>query len=106
MADDAWIDTVRIARDLGGVSILLPDGIEHFGDCPFNLHRAITDSLRILSYEEFPTDERPPRAIWHRGEKLDEWWRGVEAARADKYGTTAPDEGDYEENGVELIGRG
>jgi hypothetical protein len=28
LTDDAWIDTVRIARDLGDVSAVLPEGIE------------------------------------------------------------------------------
>jgi hypothetical protein len=89
------------------VSQLLPDGIDHLSDCPFPLHGAILTALRILNYEEFPPDERPPRAIWLNGEKLTEWWKGVDAAREKRYSTDTDDSDDNaQHNGLDLIARG
>jgi hypothetical protein len=97
------------------VSLLLPDGIDHLGDCPFTLHAAITAALRILNYEEFPIEERPPRRIWLDGERLESHWRDVERRREEKYKNPASaDSGDDDEddphsfaqtNAVELITR-
>lgn len=93
------------------MSLLLPDGIDHLGECPHTLHEAILTALRILQYEEFPKDERPPRNIWMDSEKLAEWWKEVDAKREAKYkvdgdGGRAVGEGEWEENAVELITRG
>jgi hypothetical protein len=98
---------VRIARALGDVSRLLPEGVSHLGDCPFTLHRAITDALRVLSYEEFPVAERPPRRIWEDAERLNEWWSKIDSERKAKFGLDdTTEEGPYEENALELISRG
>ncbi len=111
---------MRIARDLGNVSLLLPDGIDHLGDCPYPLHGAICSALRILDYEEFPIDERPPRRIWLDNDRLNAWWKEVERKRKVKYGDPAasdpvvgdePEDDDYaspvsQRNAVELITRG
>jgi hypothetical protein len=98
---------VRIAQKIGGVSILLPEGIEHLGDCPFTLHRAISDALRVLSYEEFPVSERPPKRIWMDGERLGEWWEKIERERKAQFSLDRDDaDGDSKENALELIARG
>jgi hypothetical protein len=89
------------------VSQLLPDGLS-LVDCPFPLFDAITTGLRILGYEEWPTDERPAKRIWMDGEKLTEHFAKVEKAREDKYGAK-PEEDDpdtYEDNALELVRRG
>lgn len=90
------------------MSSLLPDGIEHLGDAPYTLHEAILTGLRLLSYEELPKDERPPRAMWMDSEKLAKWWKEVERKRKERYGGKADDDDDYEENAAaaELISRG
>ena len=93
------------------MSLLLPDGIDHLGECPHTLHEAILTALRILQYEEFPKDERPPRNIWMDSERLADWWEEVDRKRAAKYkidgnsGHPADEDG-WEENAVELITRG
>lgn len=88
------------------MSSLLPDGISHLGDAPYTLHQAITQALRILNYEEFPRDERPPKRIWFDGERLTAHWQRVEKARDEKYGTkTDEPEGPSEDNAVELLTR-
>ena len=91
------------------MSLLLPDGIDHHGDCPHTLHEAILTALRILQYEEFPKDERPPKRIWLDGDKLKDWWEEIERQREAKYKTdsdTTPVGGDWEENAVDLVKRG
>lgn len=97
---------MRIARALGDVSGLLPDGITQLADCPFTLHRAVCDALRVLSYEEFPVAERPPRHIWQDPERLNDWWSKVDAERTAKFSLDdTTDDGPYEENALELIAR-
>lgn len=39
-----------------------------------------------LSWDELPKDERPPRRIWHDGEKLQEWFELVNKRREEKFG--------------------
>jgi hypothetical protein len=91
------------------VSQLLPDGVDSLADCPFTVYEAILVALRILGYEEFPLDERPPRHMWLDAPKLTEWWDTINRARRDKYGLS--DNGDVhdgDENTLaqELIKRG
>jgi hypothetical protein len=95
------------------VSALLPDGVANLADCPHTLYEAIITGLRILGYEEFPLDERPPKEIWVDGEKLVQWWEQTNRKRREKYGLPETDEdgeqdGGYEENALvkELIKRG
>lgn len=95
------------------MSQLLPEGIDHLGECPHTLHGAILGALRILQYEEFPIEERPPRRIWLDADRLKVWWEDVEAERKARYDSTSSsedieDDGDYpgSQNAVELITRG
>lgn len=81
------MDTVRIARDLGDVSELLPKGIDHLADCPYNIHDAITKALLFLSFnEELDQEERPPKRIWLDPPRLKEWFDAVKKQREKKYG--------------------
>lgn len=88
--------------------------MEGLADAPFTLHDAIRAGLRILSYEEFPLAERPPRHIWLDGEKLEAHWTGVERKRKKELkGDTSDDDetwddgtGRYNVNALELVSRG
>lgn len=79
------MDTVRLARELGNVSTLFPEGITSVADLPYNLFDAIRLALIFLSFEEMPKDERPPKRIWLDGEKLDEHMKWVEKQREAKH---------------------
>jgi hypothetical protein len=72
MSDEAWIDTVRLARDLGDVSQLLPDGVRSLRDIPWRLQQAIKTALMYLGFEELPPEDVPPRNIWSDGPLLRE----------------------------------
>lgn len=77
---------MRIARDLGTVSQVLPEGVT-LADCPYHIHDAISKALLFLSFsEELAEDERPPKRIWLDGEALSEWFEGVKRMRKEKYG--------------------
>lgn len=81
------MDLVRIARDFGTIEQLLPDGIADLRDAPYVLIGAVRHAMAILSWEELPDDERPPRTLWNDGEKLDAWFKDVRRRREEKYGT-------------------
>lgn len=84
--DEAWLDTVRIARDCGDISSLFPPGITRLCDLPHTLHRAIRMALYFLSFENIIEEQdKPPKHLWLDGEKMEEWWRAVrERGRGDK----------------------
>jgi hypothetical protein len=108
LTGDAWVDTVRIARDLGDTSLLLPDGIDHLADLPSQLFDAVRFALGFLSFDELPKDERPPRNIWMDGPELRKWFKAVERRREEKFGLSKDDmsdqiDGPVEENDVEGI---
>lgn len=90
------MDTVRIARELGGVSQLLPDDCDGLADAPFNLVDAISTALGFLSFEEFPREERPPRRIWFDPEAMESHWQQVKAKWAGK--GDGPSAGPAQEN--------
>jgi hypothetical protein len=87
---DAWIDTVRIARDFGTIDELLPDGVQDVRDCPHVWFEAIRSALVFLSFDELPKDERPPRRIWLDGEQLKLWFDDVERKREERYSNKGP----------------
>lgn len=86
MTDEAWIDTVRLARDLGDVSQLLPPGVETLRDMPHPVFSATRQALIFLSFEELPEDETPRKSIWNDGEALKEHFDRVKVDRKRKYG--------------------
>lgn len=67
---------MRIARDLGDVSVLLPEGMS-LGDCPYNLADAILLALRFLKFDELEEEDRPPKRIWFDGDGLKRHWAEV-----------------------------
>lgn len=95
MTDDAWLDTVRLARDFGTVSQLFPEGIETVRDLPYTLFDAIRSALVFLSFDELPADEQPPKRIWLNANKLSEWFQAVKRRRDERMnegtsGSSAP----------------
>lgn len=80
------MDTVRLARDMGTVAELLPDGIESVTDMPHTLFTAVNHGLRFLSFEELPSEEQPPKRIWLDPEKLTDWFDTVKKRREEQYG--------------------
>lgn len=84
---------MRIARDLGDVTVLFPQGIRRLYDLPYPLFDAIRYGLMFLSFEELPKDERPPRNIWFDGDEMKKWNVAVERRRKAKFGGGS-DEGD------------
>jgi hypothetical protein len=79
--DEAWLNMVRMARDLGDISSLFPTGIKRIWDLPHTLASAIRMGLYYLSFEELPEKERPPRHIWLDPKKMDAHWAQVKADR-------------------------
>lgn len=71
---------MRIARDLGGVSGLLPEGCR-LDDVPYLWFDAVRFGLMVLSFDELATDERPPKRIWRDGDALHEWFEMVKERR-------------------------
>lgn len=70
MTDDAWLETVRVVRDTGTVSALLPPEFADIRDCPHTLFESISLALRFLAFDELPEDERPPKRIWLNPKRL------------------------------------
>lgn len=82
MTDEAWIDTVRLARDLGTVQQLMPPGVTSLLDLPHVLFRAIKLALMFAGWDENLEDyERPPKRIWLDGRQLKAWFEQVRVNR-------------------------
>lgn len=82
MSDEAWIDTVRLARDFGTIRELFPDWVVDVRDLPYPLFDAIRQAETVLSWEEnLPEDEMPPKRIWDEPEALQEWFAEVKRKR-------------------------
>lgn len=77
---------MRLARDLGTVRDLYPDGIKEVADLPHTLFNAIRLALSFLGFEELPAEEQPPKSIWLNTEKLSAWFETVKKRRDEKYG--------------------
>ena len=80
------MDTVRIARDFGTVAELVPDGFRDLRDMPHVFFEGLRSALVVLSFDELPSDERPPRRMWNDGEALSKWFDEVRKRRDEKYG--------------------
>ena len=59
MTDDAWIDTVRIAREIGSVSGLLPSWCKSLREAPYTLFQAIRDRVAFRSMRLRHTIQAP-----------------------------------------------
>lgn len=98
--DEAWLNTVRLARDCGNISSLFPRGITRLVDLPHTIHSAIRTALFFLSLEKLPKDEQPPRHIWLNAERMEEWWVGVEQRRETKHNPDKIDTSKMTENAM------
>ena len=67
------------------MAALFPPGITSLTELPHTLHDAIVTALQFLAFEELPTEEQPPRAIWLDGKKLKAHFDAVEKRRKEKY---------------------
>lgn len=81
MTGDAWIDTVRFARDFGTVDHLLPTGVRSLRDLPATIFSAIRDGLLYLSFEELPAEDQPPKRLWRNADGLRSWFEDVRRHR-------------------------
>lgn len=79
------METIRIARDFGNVSALLPDGIDTIHDLPYVLHGAISLTLRFLQFDELEEKEMPAKSIWLNPEALHDHFAQVKRDRERKY---------------------
>lgn len=95
---------IRIAKSMGDVSSLFPPGITQLADLPHHLGDAISKGLAFISFDELPSDEKPPRKIWLDEEQLSEWFDQVAKRRDEKYGTDSSKEiDDPVQNQMQLI---
>lgn len=92
IVSDTWLDHVRLARDLGNLKLLLPEGIDDIWDLPYPLFEAIKLALVFLRYEELPGDEQPPNSIWLDADEMGKWWKAVDRRRKEKYGLKSDDD--------------
>lgn len=76
---------MRVAREMGGLQLLLPEGIDRLDDLPYPLFDAIRVGLMYIGFQELPRDEQPPRRIWRDGDKLTAWFEEVDRKRQEKY---------------------
>lgn len=82
MTDEAWIGTVRLARDLGNVATLLPRHVRSLHDLPYRLFEAIQMALMVCGWQDnLDEKEQPPKAIWLNSKKLREWMQNVRLNR-------------------------
>lgn len=93
---------MRIARDGGGVSQLLPDG-HRLDDAPYVWFDGVRWALMVLSFDELPSEDRPPRRIWNDGEKLEAWWADVKRRREAEARGESRHIDDPKDNGFSLI---
>lgn len=68
------------------MSRLFPAGITHLADLPHTFHDALMFGLQVLSWDELPKEERPPREIWLDHKAMSRHWKLVEQKRKEKYG--------------------
>lgn len=101
------MDTVRIARDLGDVSVLFPEGVKSLTELPYTIFDAIRQGLTFLKFQEMDEDEQPPREIWLDTKRLKEHMEMVTRTRKAKYGggdaddiRDVPIDGPVEENAL------
>lgn len=76
------MDTVRIARDFGTVSELLPAGVVSLLDAPHSLVGLLKTTMVFLSWQDnLPNDEMPPRRIWLNEKKLKRFFKDMDKKR-------------------------
>jgi hypothetical protein len=78
------LDTIRIARDFGTVSQVLPPGLSLY-DAPHTFVEAIRSTIVFLGWQDsLEFKEIPPKRVWLDAKKLDAWFKDVKAKREDE----------------------
>ncbi len=98
------MDTVRLVRDLGTADHLIPDGVAGVQDLPYPLFDAIRTALVYLSFDELPSEDRPPRRIWPFPWMLRDWFDDVERRRKERYSGDEIEDPVQNEAAKDLIG--
>lgn len=88
-----------MAKQGGTGDSLLPLGCENVLSVPHDLHTALEQAHRVLSWQENLTDEEmPPRWMWHLDWELNAHFDSVKRKRDEKYGASPTSaEGESEE---------
>jgi hypothetical protein len=68
------------------VAQLLPDGVQDVRDLPHTIFEAIRSALLIISFDELPENERPPRRIWNDAEQLNAFFEQLRKHRKQEAG--------------------
>jgi len=55
----------------------LDEGLENAADLPHTISLAITYRERINSFYELPKDKRPPRDLWDKPHRLDDFFEEI-----------------------------
>ena len=55
----------------------LTEGLDTAEDLPHTISSAILYRLKIDSFNELPKDKRPPRDLWNKSHKLEEFFDEV-----------------------------
>lgn len=92
------MDTLRIARDFGDVSAILPTGITSLHDLPHNIHDDIRTGMSYLRFQEMSDDEAPPKRIWTDGEALTSHFERVRREMESRYGSSDSSSGEEQRN--------
>jgi hypothetical protein len=103
MTSEAFIETVRVARDLGhGIRDLLPPWAHSIADAPYSLVSNISFALTVLRWRENLDDhEVPPKRIWLNGDALKAWFETVKSNRRREMRGEDPDRSQDIEDPVE-----
>lgn len=75
---------MRIARDFGDISQLLPEGVT-LKDAPHTIFDAIRQALIYLGWQDMDEEDQPPRHIWHDEELLKEHFEAVKQRWKEKF---------------------
>lgn len=76
---------MRIVRDMGDVSAVLPEGVSSLADAPYTFFDNVRTGLMFLKLTELEEEDQPPRSIWLDKAKMVEWFESVKARHAARY---------------------
>lgn len=86
-----------MAKELGNIAFLLPEGASSVLDAPADLVRAIQFSTRVLAWQEdLLEEEMPPKWMWLYEDELTPWFEEVMRNRKAKFSTDTPSSGEGE----------
>lgn len=90
---------MQVAKQGCNGQILFPDGCTDILSVPHDLHTAIEQAYRVLSWQENLTDEEmPPRWMWHLDWELEAHFTTVKRKRDERFGINSSSEDSSSEN--------